>query len=80
MPEFTFSSVVKAVKLYVGAENVAKKVPVVLEWDQRNRYDRYAASVIAKCRRVLKMAGHLTKEDAAKLGPFLRSGKLTAVG
>ena len=80
MPEFTFSSVVKAVKLYVGAENVAKKVPVVLEWDQRNRYNRYAVSVIAKCRGVLKMAGHLTKEDAAKLGPFLRSGTLTAVG
>ena len=78
--EYIFCSVVKAVKLYAGADKVARKVPVVLEWDHHNQHDRNAVYVFAMCRGHRKMAGHLAKEDAAKLGPFLRNGKLTAEG
>ena len=78
--KFTFSSIVKAVKLYGGADDVAISVPAVLEWDQFNRHDRYAVSVFARCRGRRKMAGHLTKDDAAKLGPYLPRGTLEAEG
>ena len=41
---------------------------------------RNALSVFARCCGLQKMAGHLAKEDTAKLGPFLRNGALTAKG
>ena len=79
MLKFTFSSTVKAVKLYIGADKVRNRMPIILEWDRGNRHDRNAISVFVRSHTGRKMTGHLTKEDAAKARPLSTLGEAPCI-